>query len=139
MTKEPRSESEYGERQSEATRRVLIDIGQMLAAFTDCIVVVGGWTPDLLFQDTESSHVGSMDVDRAVDAERLQDGRYAELLQLLLDTRRYRLGVKAFQIVVDVDLFGGPQRASWRRSGGFPCHESRVICTTGIQSALSEL
>jgi hypothetical protein len=107
---EPRSEAEYGKRQSEAARRVLIDVGQVLASFSDCLVLVGGWIPDLLFQDgkdAESSHIGSLDVDLALDASRLQDGRYAELLQLLLDTKRYRLGAKAFQLVVDVDLSDG--------------------------------
>jgi hypothetical protein len=104
---EPRSEAEYGQRQSEAARRVLIDVGQVLASFSDCIVVVGGWTPDLLFKDAEGSHIGSMDVDLALDAARLQDGRYAEMLQLLLDTKRYRPGAKAFQLVVEVDLSDG--------------------------------
>lgn len=50
---EPRSEREYGKRQAEAARRVLIDVGQVLASFSDCIVVVGGWTPDLLFHDAD--------------------------------------------------------------------------------------
>ena len=104
---EPRSEVEYGKRQSDAARRVLIDIGQVLASFSDCLVVVGGWTPDLLFKDSEGSHIGSMDVDLALDAARLQDGCYAEMLQLLLDTKRYRPGIKAFQLVVDVDLDDG--------------------------------
>ncbi len=104
---EPRSEAEYGKRQSEAARRVLIDVGQVLASFSDCLVVVGGWTPDLLFQDSEGSHIGSIDVDLALDAARLQDGRYAEMLQLLLDTKRYRQGAKAFQLAVDVDLGDG--------------------------------
>jgi hypothetical protein len=107
MNADPRNESEYGKRQSEAARRVLIDVGQVLASFSDCLVVVGGWTPDLLFQDAEGSHIGILDVDLALDASRLQDGRYAELLQLLLDTKRYRLGEKAFQLVVDVDLGDG--------------------------------
>lgn len=107
---EPRSEAEYGSRQSEAARRVLIDVGQVLASFSDCLVVVGGWTPDLLFQDAgeaEEPHIGSLDVDLALDAARLQDGRYAELLQLLLDTKRYRPGAKPFQLVVEVDLGDG--------------------------------
>jgi hypothetical protein len=25
---------------------VLVDVGQVLASFADCFVVVGGWTPD---------------------------------------------------------------------------------------------
>lgn len=63
--------------------------------------------PDLLLPGVEHSHVGSIDVDLALDAQKLSDGRYAELLKLLLDTRRYRLGRKPFQLLTDVDLGDG--------------------------------
>jgi hypothetical protein len=46
-------------------------------------------------------------VDLALDAARLNEGRYAELLKLLLETRRYRKGEKEFQFVVEVDLKDG--------------------------------
>lgn len=48
-----------------AARRVLVDVGQVLASFVDCLVVVGGWTPDLLLPDADERHVGSIDVDLA--------------------------------------------------------------------------
>jgi predicted nucleotidyltransferase len=70
-------------------------------------VVVGGWVPDLLISQAEEAHVGSIDVDLALDADKLNDGRYAELLNLLLNTRRYRPGTKPFQLVTDVDLQDG--------------------------------
>lgn len=104
---EPRHQSEYDSRQVEAAHRVLIDLGQVLAAFHDCLVVVGGWVPDLLIPKAEEAHVGSIDVDLALDAEKLTDGRYAELLNLLLDTRRYKPGTKPFQLLTGVDLGDG--------------------------------
>ncbi len=107
MNPEPRCEADYGGRQTEAARRVLVDVGQVLASFADCLVVVGGWTPDLLLPDADEPHVGSIDVDLALDAAKLNDGRYAELLNLLLDTRRYLPGEKDFQLVVKVDLNDG--------------------------------
>jgi hypothetical protein len=45
MTTEPRNESDYSQRQTIAARRVLVDVGQVLASFVDCLVVVGGCTP----------------------------------------------------------------------------------------------
>ena len=90
-----------------AARRVLVDVGQVLASFSDCLVVVGGWTPDLLLPNADERHVGSIDVDLALDAAKLNDGRYADLLKLLLDTKRYRWGEKSFQLVTDVDLKDG--------------------------------
>ena len=104
MTREPRQGHEYNSRQVEAARRVLIDLGQVLAAFEDCLVLVGGWVPDLLIENPAEAHVGSIDVDLALDTQKLADGRYAELLKLLLDTGRYRQGRKDFQFIVDVDL-----------------------------------
>jgi hypothetical protein len=107
MSPEPRNESDYVPRQIEAARRVLVDVGQVLASFADCLVVVGGWVPDLLLPDADEPHVGSIDVDLALDAAKLNDGRYADLLKLLTDTGRYRQGAKGFQLVVEVDLGDG--------------------------------
>jgi len=107
VSPEPRFEGEYTARQVEAARRVLVDVGQVLASFGDAIVVVGGWVPDLLLPDQASAHIGSIDVDLALDAAKLADGRYAELLKLLLDTGRYEKGDKDFQLVSSVDLGDG--------------------------------
>ena len=76
----------------------------MLASFSDCLVVVGGWVPDLLLTDAEEPHIGSIDVDLALDVAKLNEGRYAELLKLLLDTKRYRKGAKDFQLMVEIIL-----------------------------------
>ena len=107
MTLEPRFENQYTLRQVAAARRVLVDVGQVLASFADAIVVVGGWVPDLLLQNADSAHIGSIDVDLALDVARLADGRYAELLTQLLDTGRYERADKDFQLVSVVDLRDG--------------------------------
>jgi hypothetical protein len=60
----------------------------MLAAFEDCLVVVGGWVPDLLLEQADVPQVGSIDVNLALDANKLADGGYADLLKLLLDSGR---------------------------------------------------
>jgi len=104
---EPRSEADYSPRQIEAAHRVLVDVGQVLASFVDCLVLVGGWIPDLLLTEAEEPHIGSIDVDLALDAAKLNEGRYAELLKLLLDTKRYKQGAKDFQLVVEVNLKDG--------------------------------
>jgi predicted nucleotidyltransferase len=107
MKQEPRHHGEYESRQVAAARRVLVDLGQVLASFRDCLVVVGGWVPNLLISEVDEVHVGSIDVDLALDAEKLSDGRYAELLKMLFDTRRYRPGAKSFQLITNVDLGDG--------------------------------
>jgi predicted nucleotidyltransferase len=107
LNNEPRYESEYSPRQTKAARRVLIDLGQVLGAFEDCLVVVGGWVPDLLLQDAEEPHVGSIDVDFALNAEKLTGGRYARLVETLLNTRRYKQSEEQFKLFTEVDLGDG--------------------------------
>jgi hypothetical protein len=109
MNTEPRFEGDYSERQTAAAHRVLVDLGQVLASFKECVVVVGGWVPDLLIHGGTEAHVKSIDVDLALDAAKLTDGRYAELLALLLDTRRYERSEKPFQLFTTVDLGDGQQ------------------------------
>jgi hypothetical protein len=104
---EPRHQDDYGKRQIEAAHRALVDVGQVLASFHDCLVLVGGWVPNLLIPHAKEEHVGSIDVDLALDAKKLVSGRYAEMLKLLLDSRRYKQGDKPFQLVTQVDLGDG--------------------------------
>jgi predicted nucleotidyltransferase len=107
MNLEPRQREDYSDRQIEAAHRVLVDLGQVLAAFADCLVVVGGWIPDLLMPEADEPHVGSIDVDLALDAEKLAAGRYAELLKALLSTARYKQSDEPFKLYAEVDLQDG--------------------------------
>jgi hypothetical protein len=79
----PRTSGDYSERATEAAWRVLVDLGQVLASYRDCVVLVGGWVPEFVCSEAEEHdrHSGSIDVDLALDAQKLGDGRYAELLQ----------------------------------------------------------
>lgn len=108
MTDNPRTQRDYGDRQVEAARRVLVDLGQTLGSyFEDSIVVVGGWVPDLLLPDAAEPHGGSIDVDLALDAKKLRDGRYAEIVKSLLATGRYEKTDEQFRLVARVDLGDG--------------------------------
>jgi hypothetical protein len=107
MSDEPRHEDDYEPRQVAAAKRVIVDVMQVLASYEDCPVLVGGWVPDLVIGVTDEAHVGSIDVDLALDATKLKGGRYAEMLKLLLGTGRYRQGEKDFQYITEVDLGDG--------------------------------
>ncbi len=50
--------------QKEAAHAVLVEVVNILGAFKNDLVVVGGWVPDLKYPDR--NHVGSLDVDLAV-------------------------------------------------------------------------
>ena len=105
MSPEPRHEGDYTDRQVDAARRVLVDVGQVLASFGDAIVVVGGWVPDLLLPAATPASTSAASTSTSRSMRRSWGtGRYAELLKLLLDTGRYEKGDKDFQLVTTVDL-----------------------------------
>jgi hypothetical protein len=108
MTQEPRNQGDYGGRETEAAHRVLLDLGQVLGSyFVDGVVLVGGWVPSLLLPDATEEHVGSIDVDLALNPEHLRDGRYAELVKSLLATGRYERTAQQFKLQAVVDLRDG--------------------------------
>jgi hypothetical protein len=97
-----------------AARRVLVDLGQVLASFQDCVVVIGGWVPDLQLKDAKPLHVGSIDVDLALDVAALGDGRYAKLIESLLGTGRYKQSAEPaekFRLHAPIDLKEAPTRS----------------------------
>lgn len=110
MTPEPQTRFDYGGREIAAAKRVLVDLGQVLGSFfTESIVVVGGWVPDLLLSGAGEAHVGSIDVDLALNVEKLREGRYAEIVKAILGTRRYEKTDKEFKLRARVPLGdGGP-------------------------------
>ena len=69
-----------------AARSVLVELVQLLGEFRDQIVVVGGWVPGLLLADAREPHIGTLDIDLAIDFQGLPETSYATLLRAL--TRR---------------------------------------------------
>ena len=51
-----------------ACRSVLIEVLTILAKDLDKVAVVGGWVPELVFPN--KGHIGSLDVDLALDARK---------------------------------------------------------------------
>lgn len=65
-----------------ASHAVLIEVAQILGAFRDEIVLVGGWIPELLYPGR--GHMGSLDVDVAVSPEALRGNAYQTILRRML-------------------------------------------------------
>lgn len=108
MSDEHRNQDDYGPRETKAARKVMIELGELLAPFKDALVLVGGWVPELMPKEPGvEAHVGSIDVDLAVEAERLGGGRYAALIRTLLDTGRYWPAEDPFALFTIVDLGDG--------------------------------
>jgi hypothetical protein len=60
----------------EAARSVLIELTHILGEYRDDMVLVGGWIPELLIPQSQERHVGSMDVDLALNHKELTEAGY---------------------------------------------------------------
>jgi hypothetical protein len=81
--------TDYTAEAVEAARSVLLELTHLLSEYRDSIAIVGGWVPQLLIDHAPRPHVGSLDVDVALNHLTLQEVGYRTILQLLL-SRGYR-------------------------------------------------
>ena len=101
----------------EAARSVLIELVHLLGEYKDDIVLIGGWVPEVLLPHYSGPHVGSMDVDIALNHQKIQEEGYKRIEDLLRG-RGYRQGEQPFiffrtvkvgdnEINVEVNLLAG--------------------------------
>jgi hypothetical protein len=111
--------SDYGKSEVDACLSVLLEVIQVLGEFKDHMVVIGGWVPSLLFPKAEDPHVGSLDIDVALDFKTIPDDTYDTILRTLLkrgyerdQTQPFRLFRKmktaeGRDITIEVDFMAG--------------------------------
>ncbi len=109
VKQEPQSATDYDERTTAAVKSVLIELGQILGSYKGKFAVIGGAVPWLLLKNAEMTHVGTLDVDIALDAEALKDGdEYKTLIESLMGSGYHqRKELKKFQLVRQVDAKDG--------------------------------
>jgi len=66
-----------------ASRSVLVEVMTVLAAEVDKMVLVGGWVPELLYPG--KGHIGSLDVDLALDGRKIQPAAYDSIRKRLIN------------------------------------------------------
>jgi len=76
--------TDYTAEAVEAARSVLLELTRLLGEYQDGIVIVGGWVPQLLLSQASRRHIGSLDVDVALDHRTLREVGYKTIMQLLL-------------------------------------------------------
>ena len=106
--------SKYVAEAVSTARSVILELHRVLGEYRRNIVIVGGWVPELLYPD---DHVGSMDVDLALDHTALTEAGYETIEKLLLGAgyerggqpNRYirRVPVGDREFAVPVDLLAG--------------------------------
>jgi hypothetical protein len=108
---------DYTEEGVEAARSVLIELVHLLGEYKDDMVLIGGWIPEVLLPHQSGPHVGSMDVDLALNHKNIRDEAY-KMIQDLLMSRGYQQGEQPFifyrivrvgdhEVKVQVDLLAG--------------------------------
>jgi len=83
------SKSQYGEGEVKACKSVLLELVHLLGEFKDEMVIIGGWTPSFLFPGSREPHVGSLDIDVALNFSEIPDEAYQTILKAFLK-RGYR-------------------------------------------------
>jgi hypothetical protein len=113
------SKSHYGEREVEACKAVILELVHLLGEFKDEAVIIGGWTPSFLLPQSEDAHVGSLDIDLALNFSKIPDDTYWTILKALFDRGYTQDGKQPFRffrkvkaegaelITVEVDLMAG--------------------------------
>lgn len=97
---------DYGKREVEAARSVLVELIHLLGELKDAIVLVGGSVPPLLFRETAEDYVGTLDVDLALNHTTIDDDTYQTIRTALLK-RGYKEGKQPFIFFREVPTEGG--------------------------------
>jgi len=137
---------DYSADQVEAARSVLLELAHLLGEYRDDIVVVGGWVPHLILPTGTAPHVGSIDVDLAVNHRNLREAGYATI-QALLSRRGYEqdprqpfiyhrtVVVNGNAIKVEVDFLAGEYEGTGAKHRTQPVHEGRARKARGCDLA----
>lgn len=116
---------DYEAGEVEAARSVILELARLLGEYRDDMVVVGGWVPALLIPQSNEPHVGSLDVDLALNHKTLRDPGYSTIRHLLVG-RGYRqdtgqpyrfwrtVVVSGQQVQIGVDLLAGEYEGTSR-------------------------
>jgi len=97
------TKNEYNQRLVEAAQSVLLELAHLLHDYSDGVVVVGGSVPGLLFDHPVEAHIGSVDVDLALNHHTIQEVGYRSIMQLLLK-RGYKPGEQPFIFFREVTI-----------------------------------
>jgi hypothetical protein len=111
------TKTDYNQIAVDAAYSVLIEIIRILGEYRDNIVLIGGWVPQIVFQNKSELHTGSIDIDLALDHKHISNEGYKGIYDLLVG-RGYQQGKQPFifhrtvsiqgtEICVQVDLLSG--------------------------------
>ncbi|MBU0595491.1 hypothetical protein KJ567_02245, partial [Candidatus Bipolaricaulota bacterium] len=130
------SRRDYNAEQVAAARSVLLELMLALGEYREDLVLVGGWAPTFLIPEPSKPHVGSIDVDLAVNHIHVTEDAY-ETIRTHLLKRCYKPvpgNPAAFRrqvggVAVQVDLLAGEYEGTEKR------HRHQRIQETHLRKA----
>lgn len=122
---------DYNAAAVQAARSIMIEVVSVLGEYRGDLAVVGGQAPEMLVPPGESPHIGSIDVDLALNHTHLKQAGYKRIQDLLIE-RGYERGRQFFQFTkrvkvgdeectVNIDLLAGIE------AGTDPLDSSQII------------
>jgi len=139
--------TDYNAEAVEAARSVMLELSRVLGEYQNDMVIVGGWVPELLIEQAPRAHIGSLDVDVALNHRTLHEVGYKTILQLLL-SHGYHQAEQPFiffrtveiskrQIEVEVDFLAGEYSGTARGHRTQRIQDMRPRKARGCDLALS--
>ena len=100
-----------------AAYSVLIELVRVLGEYRDNLVLIGGWVPQILFQNKSELHIGSIDIDLALNHKLINDEGYKGIHDLLVNSGyqqgkqpfifKRKVSIEGIEVSVQVDLLSG--------------------------------
>lgn len=89
------TKSNYDKEEVNISLSVIVEIMTILGNYKNNIVLIGGWVPYFILDEKGKDHVGSIDIDLALDFKNISASSYKSILELL-KKRGYIQGSQPF-------------------------------------------
>lgn len=96
---------EFHDRVVRATYQVLLEVFKLLEKFHDSLIVVGGWVPIMIIPNVADKHIGTIDVDLAINDRALVESG-SETMEEILLSNGYRHGAEPGRFMKKVNVDG---------------------------------
>jgi hypothetical protein len=134
------TENDYNKSIVEICKSVLVELFTILGSYREDIILIGGWVPYFLFEKPKYSHVGSLDIDLALNKDIFLSEAYETIYELLTE-KGYKMGSQPFiflrtiknidgiPITIQVDLLTGEY------GGTGKTHRTQIIQDIKVRKA----
>ncbi len=97
----------YSARVIRATRQVLLEVFQLLEKFRDSLILVGGWVPIMIIPEAADKHLGTIDVDLAINDKTLVETG-SETMEDILLSNGYKHSAEPGRYIRKIHIDGQP-------------------------------